>query len=91
MPPNSRLRSLEPFAALRLGLTAFPTTRLLHGFPGFDRVVSEHPSDHGLTSTTQGPGLHDNPLRVRRWIGVGEAADVLLLVVHQPANTFLRY
>ena len=26
-----------------------------------------------------------------RWIGIGEAADLLFLVIHQPADTVLRY
>ena len=26
---------------------------------------------------------------MRGWIGIGEAADLLLLVVHQPADTLL--
>ena len=28
---------------------------------------------------------------MRGWIGIGEAADLLLLVVHQPADTVLRW
>ena len=36
-------------AVLPLGLTAFPTTRFLHGFPCLDGVVSEHPTNHRLS------------------------------------------
>ena len=28
---------------------------------------------------------------MRRWIGIGEAADLLFLGVHQPADTVLRW
>jgi hypothetical protein len=51
--------------------------------------VAQHPPDHRLTTTTQGPGLHNNPLGVRRWIGIGEAADLAFLIIHQPTHAIL--
>ena len=35
-------------------------------------------------------GLHDNPLCTRGWIRVGEAADLVYLIVHKPANSVFR-
>jgi len=51
--------------------------------------MAQHPSDDCLTTAAQWSGLDNNPLRVRGLIGIGEAADLSLLGVHQPVKTFL--
>ena len=51
--------------------------------------MPEQVSDHGVATTMQVPGLHNNPLRMSGWIGIGEAADLLFLGVNQPADTVL--
>ena len=43
-----------------------------------------------VTAATKRAGLHDNPLGMRSRIGVGEAADLPLLIIQQPADTVLR-
>ena len=53
--------------------------------------MPEHPSDDGLTTTAQRSGLDDDPLGMRIRIGVGEVADLPLLIIQQPADTALRY
>ena len=50
--------------------------------------MPERSENDGLTPTPWRSGLN-NLLRVCRWIGVGEAADLLLLIVQQPADTLL--
>ena len=64
--------------------------RLIKFLPGINGVVPEHVSDHGVATTMQVPGLHNNPLRVLSRHVVLEAADLLLLGVHQPADTVFR-
>ena len=44
-----------------------------------------------VTAATKRAGLHDNPLGMRSRIGVGEAADLALLIIQQPADTLLRW
>jgi hypothetical protein len=53
--------------------------------------VSEHASDDWLTTTPQRSGLDDDPLSVCRGRVIREAADLALLIVHQPADTLLWY
>jgi hypothetical protein len=53
--------------------------------------MPKHPANHRLTAAAQWPGLDNNPLRVCGWIGIGEAADLSLLSVHQPADTLFRW
>ena len=81
-PPN------EPKSPL--GQTEFPTTRLLHGFPGFDCVVPEHASDDWLTTAAQRSGLYNNPLSMSSRHVVAEPADLPLLGVHQPTHAIFR-
>ena len=45
--------------------------------------------DDRLTTAASWSGLDENPLRLRSGIGVGKAADLLSLGVHQPADTVL--
>ena len=52
--------------------------------------MAQHPADDWLTTTTKWPGFNNDPLRVLRWHVVFEPADLLLLGVHQPADTVLR-
>jgi len=73
------------------GLAAFAANRFQPTVisPRFDCVVPEHSSEHRLTTTTQGPGLANNPLGMRSGRIIREAADLSLLVIQQLAETFL--
>tara|TARA_Y100000589_G_scaffold51489_1_gene42886 strand:- start:4138 stop:4443 length:306 start_codon:yes stop_codon:yes gene_type:complete len=71
-------------------LTAFPPAGLEHGFPGFDGVVAKHPSDDGLTLTRHCARFDFHPLGVCSGHVIAEAADLPLLVIHQPPDTVLR-
>ena len=52
--------------------------------------MPEHASDDRLTTAAQRSGFDDDPLSMGSWIGIGEAADLAFLGVHQPADTVLR-
>ena len=51
--------------------------------------MPEHAPDDRLTTAAQRSGLDDDPLGMRSRIGVGEAADLPLLGIHQQADTIL--
>ena len=62
----------------------------MHGFPDFDGVVPKHAPDDRLTTTAQRSGFDDDPLSVCRGRVIREAANLPLLGIHKPADTFLR-
>ena len=52
--------------------------------------MPEHPCDDWLTTATKRSGLDNEPVGMRSRIGVGEAANLPLLIIQQPADTLLR-
>ena len=55
---------------------ATPQADLLHVVPCLNGDMAQHPSDHGLTASAQWSDFDNNPLDLRRWIGVGEVAGL---------------
>ena len=51
--------------------------------------MAKHAPDDRLT-TAQRSGLDDDPLGMGCWLGIGEAADLRLLGVHQPTHAIFR-
>ena len=52
--------------------------------------MPEHPSEDRLTTTMKRSGLDNDPLGVCCRRVIREAADLALLVIHQPADTVFR-